>query len=36
MTMEDFNKKYPNIKSTDWTHIQFAFKNQKLIVMNQI
>ncbi len=36
MTMEDFCKKYPNIKSTDWTHIQFAFKNQKLIVMNQI
>ena len=36
MTMEDFCKKYPNIKNTDWTHIQFAFRNQKLIVMNQI
>ena len=36
MTMEDFCKKYPNVKNTDWTHIQFAFKNQKLIVMNQI
>ena len=36
MTMEDFCKKYPNVKSTDWTHIQFAFKNQKLIIMNQM
>jgi hypothetical protein len=36
MTMDDFCKKYPNVKNTDWTHIQFAFKNQKLIVMNQI
>lgn len=35
MTMEDFCKKYPNVKNTDWTHIQFAFRNQKLIVMNQ-
>ena len=36
MTMDDFCKKYPNVKNTDWTHIQFAFKNQKLIVMNQM
>ena len=36
MTLEDFYKKYPNVKNTEWTHIQFAFRNQKLIIMNQM
>lgn len=35
MTIEDFYKKYPNIKESDWTHIQFAVKNGKPYIMSQ-
>jgi len=35
MTLDDFHRKYPNIKRNNWTHIQFAVRNGKPYMMSQ-
>ena len=35
MTIEDFNKKFPNIEKSNWTHIQFAVRNGKPYILSQ-
>ena len=35
MTLDDFHRKYPNVKGNNWTHIQFAVRNGKPYMMSQ-
>lgn len=35
MTLEDFNKKFPNIEKPNWTHIQFAVNHGKPYILSQ-
>ena len=34
LTIEEFNKKYPDLQNKEWTHAQFAVKNKKLFVIS--